>query len=168
MRLTRNHAVHFSNKAATRFTRWPRLINSEHAQSMEVIVGVVMGQKVVRPKPDRPYRLLRLCSFRVFFQVQQWKGSGDELLPEEWGWRESDGVLIPVQTDLPPAPDDLLQVIRCNCQSDCSSLRCTCRKHNVKCSLACGNCRGSGQVLSELTTTRLTIPGPASQVHTIQ
>ena len=29
---------------------------------MEVIVGVVMGQKVVRPKPDRPYRLLRLCS----------------------------------------------------------------------------------------------------------
>ena len=24
-------------------------------------MGVVMGQKVVRPKPDRPYRLLRLC-----------------------------------------------------------------------------------------------------------
>ena len=42
-------------------TRWPRLKNSEHAQSVEVIVGVVMGQKVVRPKPDRPYRLLRLC-----------------------------------------------------------------------------------------------------------
>ena len=26
-------------------TRWPRLKNSEHAQSVEVIVGVVMGQK---------------------------------------------------------------------------------------------------------------------------
>ena len=53
MRLTRNSAVHFSNKAATRFTsnsRWPRLKNSEHAQSMEVIVGMVMGQKVVWPK----------------------------------------------------------------------------------------------------------------------
>ena len=24
-------------------------------------------------------------SFRVYFQVQQWKGSGDELLPVEWG-----------------------------------------------------------------------------------
>ena len=37
MRLTRNSAVHLSNKAATRFTsnysRWPRLKNSEHAQS---------------------------------------------------------------------------------------------------------------------------------------
>ena len=88
-------------------------------------------------------------SLRVFFQVQQWKGFGDELLPEEWGWRESDGVLNPVQTDLPPAPDDLLRVIRCNCQSDCSTLRCTCRKHNVKCSLACGNCRGSGCMNSD-------------------
>ena len=77
------------------------------------------------------------------------EGFWDELLPEEWGWREIDGVLIPVQTDLPPAPDDLLQVIRCNCQSDCSSLRCTCRKHNVKCSLACGNCRGSGCMNSD-------------------
>ena len=66
MRLTRNHAVHFSNKAATRFTRnlVATIKNSEHAQSVEVIVGVVIGQKVVRPKPDRQYRLLRLCKQR--------------------------------------------------------------------------------------------------------
>lgn len=91
-------------------------------------------------------------SLRVYFQVQQWKGSGDELLPVEWGWRESDGGLMPVLTDLPPAPDELLRVIRCNCQSDCSSLRCSCRKHNVKCSLACGNCRGSGCMNSDQST----------------
>ena len=59
---------------------------------------------------------------------------------------------MPVHTDLPPAPDELLRVIRCNCQSDCSSLRCTCRKHNVKCSLACGNCRGSGCMNSDQVT----------------
>ena len=70
MRLTRNHAVHFSNKAAT-ITRRPRLINSEHAQSVEVIVGVVMGQKVVRLKPDRPYRLLRLCNMsHIFLKIR--------------------------------------------------------------------------------------------------
>lgn len=76
-------------------------------------------------------------SLRVYLQVQQWKGSGGELLPVEWGWKESDRGLMPVHTDLPPAPDELLRVIKCNCQSDCSSLRCTCRKHNIKCSLAC-------------------------------
>ena len=49
-----------------------------------------------------------------------------------------------VHTDLPPAPDNLLSVIWCNCHTDCNAMRCTFRKHNVKCSLACGNCRGSG------------------------
>ena len=28
--------------------------------------------------------------------------------------------------------------------TDCSTLRCTCKKHNIECSPACGNCRGSG------------------------
>ena len=88
-------------------------------------------------------------SLRVYFQVQQWKGSGDKLLPVEWGWSESETGLMPVQTDLPPAPDELLRVVICNCQTNCSSMRCTCKKHNIKCSLACGNCRGSGCVNSE-------------------
>ena len=45
---------------------------------------------------------------------------------------------------LGPAPENLLRVIRCNCMADCSTLRCTCKKHNIECSPACGNCRGSG------------------------
>ena len=81
-------------------------------------------------------------SFRVYLQVQQWKGF--DLDPLEWGWEKRDGGLMPVHTDLPPAPDELLKIIRCNCHTDCSTLRCTCRKHNVKCSPACGNCMGSG------------------------
>jgi hypothetical protein len=83
-------------------------------------------------------------SLRVYYQVQQWKGTVDELLPQDWGWKESDGRLFPVQTDLPPAPQELLQVIRCSCKTDCSSLRCTCKKHNIECSVACSNCKGSG------------------------
>ena len=55
-------------------TRWPRLKNSEHAQSVEVIVGVVMGQKVVRPKPDRPYRLLRLWQLKAETFKGQFRG----------------------------------------------------------------------------------------------
>ncbi len=82
-------------------------------------------------------------SLRVYLQILEWKGCGD-INPFKWGWKESNGKFAPILTDLPPAPDDLLKMIRCNCPTDCSSMRCTCRKHHVKCSPACGNCRGSG------------------------
>ena len=49
----------------------------------------------------------------------------------------------PTKTDSPPAPDDLLKVMRCNCSTDCSSARCSCQKRKLKCSLACGQCRGT-------------------------
>ena len=30
----------------------------------------------------------------------------------EWGWKKNEDRVIPVQTDLPPAPDEQLEVIR--------------------------------------------------------
>ena len=83
-------------------------------------------------------------SLRVYLQVQEWKGSADELHPTDWGWQECDEGFVPLQTSLPPAPEHLLKVIRCNCQADCSTRRCTCKRHNIECTPACGNCRGSG------------------------
>ena len=43
-----------------------------------------------------------------------------------------------------PATGNLLRIIRCSCMTYCSTLRCTCKKHNIECTLAYGNCRGSG------------------------
>ena len=63
--------------------------------------------------------------------------------PEQWGWKKNEDRHIPLQNDLPPAPYEQLEVIRCNCQTDCRSFKCTCKKHDIKCSLECGNCRGS-------------------------
>ena len=63
-------------------------------------------------------------SLLVYFQVQEWKGNELNLL--EWVWEKRDGRLMPVHTDLTPAQDKLLKVIRCNCHTDCSTLRCTC------------------------------------------
>ncbi len=83
-------------------------------------------------------------SLRVYLQVQEWRGGADGLLPSEWGWQECEGGFLPRQTDQAPAPEKLLQVIRCNCESDCSSLRCTSKKHGIECTPACGNCNGSG------------------------
>ena len=82
-------------------------------------------------------------SYRVFYQVCMWKSRDINLLPEDWGWCKRNAIMFPIQTDLPPAPDDLLKVIRCCCQTECNSQRCNCRKHNLKCTQACGKCRGS-------------------------
>jgi len=81
-------------------------------------------------------------SFRVFYQIQQWKG--EELDAQQWGWKLQDSQLVPVMTDLPPATESLLKVLRCNCKRGCDTLRCTCRKHGLSCSAVCGNCKGSG------------------------
>ena len=80
----------------------------------------------------------------VYFQIQEWKSCGGELQPLEWGWKKNERMLMPVLTDMPPAPDELLKITRCNCHTDCSSMRCICKKHNVKHSVAWDNCRGSG------------------------
>lgn len=53
-----------------------------------------------------------------------------------------DGQLVPIMTQLKPASESLLRVVRCNCLSDCSSMRCICKKHDLECSAACGYCRG--------------------------
>ena len=83
-------------------------------------------------------------SLRVYLQVQEWKGFADGLHPADWRWQECEEGFVPLQTSLPPAPEYLLQVIRCNCQTDCSTLRCSCKKHNIECNPACGNCKGTG------------------------
>ena len=83
-------------------------------------------------------------SLRVYYQVQEWKGTVDRQVPQDWGWKDSEWGLIPVLSDLPPAPQELLQVIRCCCKTDCSSMKCSCKKHDIECSIACSNCRGTG------------------------
>ena len=53
----------------------------------------------------------------------QWNGDGRNVMRR----------LCQIQTTLPPAPEKLLWVIKCNCQGDCSTLRCTCKKSNIEC-----------------------------------
>ena len=79
-------------------------------------------------------------SLHVYHQVQQWNGI--DMKAEEWGWKVCDGKMLPLQTDLKPAPDYLLEAIKCNCKTDCGTRRCTCRKYGLDCSPACGECKG--------------------------
>lgn len=80
-------------------------------------------------------------SYRVYYQVQEWTGRMG-LNPLDWGWHVENKQLVPTTMDLPPAPPSLQNIIRCSCKTDCTSARCSCRKHGLDCSLACKECKG--------------------------
>jgi len=59
-----------------------------------------------------------------------------ELLdPMENGYhRDSDdGQLQPATTDVPPAPEPIVEMVRCQCKGNCSSNRCSCKSKNLPC-----------------------------------
>ena len=63
--------------------------------------------------------------------------------PTNFGWMQKDDKLIPVLAEKPPAPSSLLELIRCNCKTDCNTRRCRCRKHGLECTPMCGQCKGT-------------------------
>ena len=81
-------------------------------------------------------------SLRVYLQVQVWLARGKDMTAENWGWKVSDGKMLPILTDLPPAPQRILEVIHCKCKTGCTTLKCTCRKNGMDCSAACADCQG--------------------------
>ena len=54
---------------------------------------------------------------KVCFQILEWKGIANEVSPLNWEQKRCDAKLIPVFMDLPPAPDELLKMIRWSCQT---------------------------------------------------
>ncbi|KAJ8896573.1 hypothetical protein PR048_001917 [Dryococelus australis] len=76
-------------------------------------------------------------SFTVYLQTQQWLDN-DSLNPEHWGWlRDDRGVLSPIKTTNPIAPDSVLISIFCRCATGCGG-RCGCRKAGIHCSFVYG------------------------------
>ena len=76
--------------------------------------------------------------------------------PENWGWKLNDGKLVPIMTDLQPAPAEVPSVISCRCKvttkKPCSTQLCDCRKHRLHCVAACKHCCGENcENVSQLT-----------------
>jgi hypothetical protein len=101
---------------------------------------VTTSKKVVHPKVLPPTSgAVKYHSFRVFHQVQEWKGIN--LKAEDWGWKVVEGKMLPLMTDLDVAPKAQLEVIRCKCKTGCGK-RCGCRGLDLECTPACSECRG--------------------------
>ena len=61
--------------------------------------------------------------------MMEWKGGSERMDPKDWGWHVLDGRFMPIMTDQPAAPPEILDVVRCSCKKDFSTKRCTCKKH---------------------------------------
>ena len=57
--------------------------------------------------------------------------------PSNHGWQLVDSVLTIEWLRQRPAPDELLLLVRCSCQSGCASNRCSCRRSGMQCTDAC-------------------------------
>jgi hypothetical protein len=95
----------------------------------------------------------RACYFHcllVHHQVSTWRNLGTVLSKEEYGFKLEAGSVVPIMTDMAPAPSDLLREIRCSCKSRkklCVS--CSCAKKRLPCSIHCkceGHCENGPQV----------------------
>ena len=79
---------------------------------------------------------------RARLQIGDWIGESKQD-PCCWGWKLDNGLFVPVRTDMPPAPSELMAIIRGKCKTNYDSKRCSCRKHGLECSIACKECKGS-------------------------
>ena len=95
-------------------------------------------------------------TLRVHLQIMVWETLNNSVLdPLEWGWSLSRGTLEPVFTNYDFAPDSLLNFARCKCKTECTSKKCLCRKHGLKCVTAYGDCRGDCTNSKVLVTLKL-------------
>ena len=61
-----------------------------------------------------------------------------EFDPLNFGWELCNGALMPVTTEDEIAPEELITLVSCNCNGNCSNNHCTCKKNNVACTEFCG------------------------------
>ena len=78
---------------------------------------------------------------RAYHRVQVWIGIED-IDPLKWGWKVRGNTMMPISTQKPPAPPELLKMFRCGCRTGCKNSQCSCVKYGLKCSQVCSDCRG--------------------------
>lgn len=87
---------------------------------------------------------LHLHILRAHLQTLLAKAADQSGPPEvdltDYGWERKDGLLLPAMSSSPPAPLELMEIIRCACKSQekaCSSTSCSCHSSRISCTLYC-------------------------------
>ena len=63
----------------------------------------------------------------------------------DYGWNLVHDTYVPVVTALKPAPDAVIELVRCGCKKSlCTTSRCSCIKANLMCTEMCA-CEAAGE-----------------------
>ena len=57
------------------------------------------------------------------------------------GWKLEKNCLVPIMSEMNAAPDNLLEMIHCNCSAACKTLHCSCKRYGLPCHAVCGLCQ---------------------------
>jgi len=58
--------------------------------------------------------------------------------PSDYGWAMENAEWVPVMTTLPPAPEAVIELVKCGCSKErCSTNRCQCRRAGLLCTDLC-------------------------------
>ena len=71
-------------------------------------------------------------SCTLVFPSSWMDGEVGQFGPRKMGMAPNKGSTWTTNHIFPPAPDDLLKVVRCQCKTDCDTRRCTCKKHGLE------------------------------------
>lgn len=78
---------------------------------------------------------------RANYQAYLWKHALENTItvptPDGQGWQVKNKQIEIVWTDLPPAPDGVMQILSCGCKGACQTRRCSCVKNGLPCTEAC-------------------------------
>ena len=88
--------------------------------SSQSMFDIILFQIGIPPTNFSSCQILQQQS--TYHAVQQWHGN--EMSPTEWGWQRREGILVPVISDRPVAPEKVLKMISCGCKTGCGK-RCS-------------------------------------------
>ena len=58
--------------------------------------------------------------------------------PLEFGYcQDAKGQPEPITTSIPPAPQSITELVKCQCRTNCTSQRCSCKRQNLTCTDLC-------------------------------
>ena len=90
-------------------------VTKQHYQKFNSMMAQSNSTDVPRISP--PERTAHFYTLRIHLQTRVWQLLDEaELDPCNWGWKLTSKGYFPIPTDLPPAPDSVLNFIRRNCK----------------------------------------------------
>ena len=84
--------------------------------------------------------------------LQDLVAESEILDPETLGWhRQDNGTYVPVVSKVPPAPEAVVELVKCTCWVSKCRQRCSCKTHNLTCTELC-KCEGAEETCNNIVT----------------